>query len=134
MFQENQYKKHKKRKPLSNKPTIIEDKMVEAPDESYNLDNSIDRIVSPGQASSALFNFVPTTKLKGMEDWLEEEDQFQYIEKPSDFVVAKEEDARLNFPPLLKAFIFPRGDVSRFPRPKRSSLGTSSELTYKMMY
>lgn len=129
IFEEKQSKKYKRKKFYSNKPTEIDNTNIEAAtDEIDDPDmNSVDRIVSPGQASSALLNFVPTTKLKGMEDWVEEEDQFKYVAPNCDFGVAKERDERLHFPPLLKAFVFPRGDVSRFPRPKQSSLGTTSE-------
>jgi len=85
-----------------------------------------ERIIRPGSANSALHNFMPATKLKGMEDYVEEEDQFKYLEQDNEFVVHKENDERLVYPKILKAFMFPRGDVSKFPQPKRSSLGTSN--------
>jgi len=87
-----------------------------------------ERIIRPGSANSALHNFMPATKLKGMEDYVEEEDQFKYLEQDNEFVVHKENDERLVYPKILKAFMFPRGDVSKFPQPKRSSLGTSSSI------
>lgn len=85
-----------------------------------------ERIINPGSANSALYNFMPATKLKGMEDWVEEDDQFKYLEQNTEFVVDKENDEGLVYPTILKAFMFPRGDISRFPQPKKSSLGTSS--------
>nr|CAH0111567.1 unnamed protein product [Daphnia galeata] len=128
IFEENRLlKKTKKRKkdPV-NMPTNVIETSVED-DESEDLQMfSDERVIAPGQPNSAYLNFVPTTKLKGMEDWLEEEDQFQYVKPTYDFVVKKQKDERLDFPSLLKAFVFPRGDISRFPSPKRSSLGTSN--------
>lgn len=127
-YEESRSKKTKRRKTLANKPTdILEEDIGDGADDNEKMQVfSDDRVVSPGQASSALLNFVPTTKIKGMEDWLEEEDQFRYVKPTQDFVIEKQADEHLDFPPLLKAFVFPRGDISRFPPPKRSSLGTSS--------
>ena len=124
-FEENRSKisgkKSRKRRGASNEQPIVEE---EVEDVSANLD---DRVIPPGQPSSALNNYVPTSKMKGMEDWVEEDDQLKYLNQSSEFVLKKESDDHLQFPTLLKAFVFPRGDISRFPRPKRSSFGTSSK-------
>ena len=130
IFEENRLLKNtkKRKKDPVNMPTNVIETSVED-DESEDLQMfSDERVIAPGQPNSAYLNFVPTTKLKGMEDWLEEEDQFQYVKPTYDFVVKKQKDERLDFPSLLKAFVFPRGDISRFPSPKRSSLGTSSKF------
>lgn len=123
-FEENRSKisgkKSRKRRGASNEQPIVEE---EVEDVSANLD---DRVIPPGQPSSALNNYVPTSKMKGMEDWVEEDDQLKYLNQSSEFVLKKESDDHLQFPTLLKAFVFPRGDISRFPRPKRSSFGTSN--------
>lgn len=99
----------------------------ESPQDTYSSD---DRIINPDVPSGALHNFVPATKLKGMEDWVSEEDQLKYLKKSPDFVVDMKPDDHLVFPSLLKAFTFVRGDVSRFPQPKRTSLGTFSITLY----
>lgn len=129
VFNDSLTNRKPRKKKLSNKITLNE--LANTDDEQDDIDdlesNNLDRVVAPGQASSAFRNFVPTTKLKGMEDWVEEEHQFKYIEPTADFVATSREDEPLQYPPLLKAFAFPRGDVSRFPPPKRSSLGTSSK-------
>ena len=93
-----------------------------------------ERVIRPGNANSALYNFMPATKLKGMEDWVEEDDQFKYLEQSSEFTADIVNDDTLLYPPILKAFMFPRGDISRFPRPKRSSLGTSSTTLKKFCF
>ena len=89
--------------------------------------SSEDRIISPGMSDASLYNFVPAKNLKGMETFVREEDQLKYMKQSADFTVARQPDEKLIYPPLLKAFVFVRGDVSRFPRPKKSSLGTFSK-------
>lgn len=133
VFNETSTKKLKRRKKQTNKLDNPEEQSTESNDiKDDELEiNSDERVVSPGQTSSAFMNFVPTTKLKGMEDWMEEETQFKYVEPTYDFSAKKQADERLRFPSLLKAFVFPRGDVTRFPPPKRSSLGTSSRSTFE---
>lgn len=134
LFQENCSRKLRKRKKLTNKQLTIEEENPEKNEEEAEREAIAfeDRVVTPGQASASLLNFVPATKIKGMDDWVEEENQFKYIEPTYDFVVKKELDKKLQFPPLLKAFAFPRGDVTRFPPPKRSVLGTSSKLKIRL--
>ncbi|XP_046439372.1 5-methylcytosine rRNA methyltransferase NSUN4-like [Daphnia pulex] len=128
LFEQSRSKKTKTRKTPENMPTDVLEKEAGVEDEeSENFQElTDDRVISPGQTTSAYLNFVPTTKLKGMEDWLEEEDQFEYVKPTYDFVVEKQKDERLDFPSLLKAFVFPRGDISRFPSPKKSTFGTSN--------
>ena len=135
MYKENCTNQHtRNKKKLSNKSTDSDTVAAESTSNEEEVEivesNSVERVIAPGQSTSAFQNFVPTTKLKGMEDWVEEDDQFQYIEPSYDFVATKKTDSLFDYPPLLKAFVFPRGDVTRFPPPKRSSLGTSSQLTH----
>lgn len=131
LFEQSCSKKTKTRKTPENMPTDVLEKEAGVEDEeSENFQELTDeRVISPGQTTSAYLNFVPTTKLKGMEEWLEEEDQFEYVKPTYDFVVEKQKDERLDFPSLLKAFVFPRGDISRFPSPKKSTFGTSSKFS-----
>lgn len=135
-YEESRSKKTRKRRTLANRPTdMIEEDIGAGADDNGNVQVfTDDRVVSPGQGSSAFLNFVPTTKIKGMEDWLEEEDQFKYVKPTQDFVIEKQVDEHLDFPPLLRAFVFPRGDISRFPPPKRSSLGTSSTFDINNLF
>ena len=125
-FEENRKKisgkKSRRRKGSSTEKSITDDETIEQDD---SLED--ERVISPGQTTSAMNNYIPATRMKGMEEWVEEEDQLKYLDNHnSEFVLKKEPDDHLQFPTLLKAFIFPRGDVSRFPNPKRSSFGTSS--------
>jgi len=98
-------------------------------EEAPPIDNMMDdRLIQPGTPSVGLYSFVPATKMKGMEDYVREEDQFQYLKQSPDFVVEVQPDEKLSIPPLLKAFVFARGDVTRFPKPKKTSLDTFSKL------
>jgi len=131
LYEENQsaslYKKKKNEKKTENPATLpVDNKEPNNESEVNDEDVFSERVIRPGNANSALYNFMPATKLKGMEDWVEEDDQFKYLEQSSEFTADIVNDDTLLYPPILKAFMFPRGDISRFPRPKRSSLGTSN--------
>lgn len=121
------------RKSSANKNIQVQEADATADFNDNSKDDAVsafDRVIGPGEANSAMFNFVPTSKLKGMEDWIDEGDQLQFVQQSKDFSVAIEPDDRLLFPPLLRAFTYPRGEIARFPSPSKSSLGTSSKCLY----
>ena len=125
--EENIAKKHRRKRTHQLKTITQEPIKTEVPMEIDVPEvNPADRVIKPGEPSSAYLNYVPVTKLKGMEDWIEEDDQLKYV-RTDDYHIQKQEDEPLEFPPLLNAFVFPRGDITRFPSPDRSSLGTSSK-------
>nr|CAD7404094.1 unnamed protein product [Timema cristinae] len=83
------------------------------------------RLIDPsvGLSASALYEFVPATKLKGMEDFVLESEHYAYYKKDTDFPVHVEKEKKLNFPDHLHILTFERGNVSYFPSPRRSSTG-----------
>lgn len=132
MYLENQSKQHRRRAKLrqvSAVPTVGE--VDEQPEEDIfeeeadEAETSSSRIINPGDVSSALHSFIPATKLKGMEDWVEDEDQYKYLQQTAEFTNKIEEEHSLDFPATLKPLVFPRGDISRFNPPKRGKLGNS---------
>jgi len=118
--------KKKDTRPQNQEPSPIDGSELSVTKGISNDETISERIIKPGSANAALYNFMPATKLKGMEDWIEEDDQFKYLKQNTEFIVDKENDEGLLYPAILKAFMFPRGDISKFPQPKRSSLGTSN--------
>ncbi|XP_067003144.2 5-methylcytosine rRNA methyltransferase NSUN4 isoform X2 [Anabrus simplex] len=101
----------------------------------HSIDNAeIDesRIINPdiGLSSASLYEFVPATKLKGMEDWVLESQHYGFYKRSSDFPVNIKKEDFLHFPKNLEMFIFERGNVSTFPSPKRGSTGV---LNYYLM-
>ncbi|CAG2062257.1 unnamed protein product [Timema podura] len=83
------------------------------------------RLIDPsvGLSASALYEFVPATKLKGMEDFVLESEHYAYYKKDTDFPVHVEKEQKLNFPDHLHVLTFERGNVSYFPSPRRASTG-----------
>lgn len=83
------------------------------------------RIIDPeiGLTASALYEYIPATKIKGMEDWVLESDHYKYYENTSEFPVKIHEEVKLNFPEHLHIYSFERGNVSRFPKVKKCSTG-----------
>lgn len=77
-----------------------------------------------GGAASALYDFVPTTELKGMEEFVEETDYYKYYRRVAGESVRTVVEPALSWPPALRAFTFPRGVVQSFPRPRAGLLDT----------
>ncbi|XP_015126786.1 5-methylcytosine rRNA methyltransferase NSUN4 [Diachasma alloeum] len=87
------------------------------------LDES--RIVRPsaGLTASSLHEYMPATKLKGLDDYILESEHYGYYSKSADFEIKVEEDSSFSFPEHLKIFTFEAGNDSHFPAPKRGSTG-----------
>ncbi|XP_069700133.1 5-methylcytosine rRNA methyltransferase NSUN4 [Periplaneta americana] len=85
----------------------------------------IERVIDPasGVSASALYEYVPATRLKGMEDWIAESHHYRYYRKDVDFPVRVENEYNLLFPEHLQVLSFERGNISSFPPPKRGSTG-----------
>lgn len=90
------------------------------------------RLIDPasGLSAGALYEYVPATRLKGMEDWIVESQHYGYYRKDTDFPVCVESDNDFIFPGHLQVLIFERGNVSSFPSPKR---GSTDVLNYYLM-
>ncbi|XP_011302332.1 5-methylcytosine rRNA methyltransferase NSUN4 [Fopius arisanus] len=87
------------------------------------LDES--RIIKPdtGISASSLYEYIPATKLKGLEDYVLESEHYGYYSKSADFEINVEQDSRFSFPEHLKVFTFDAGNDSTFPSPRRGSTG-----------
>merc|ERR1712013_329788 len=81
-----------------------------------------ERVMGAG-ASPALFDFMPATELKGMDDFVEEADYYSY-KKVGRREVRVVEETSLSWPPALTAYTFPRGVVEPLPTPIAGVLGT----------
>ncbi|KDR18203.1 5-methylcytosine rRNA methyltransferase NSUN4 isoform X2 [Zootermopsis nevadensis] len=90
-----------------------------------DADFDTQRLIDPasGLSAAALYEYVPATRLKGMEDWIVESQHYRYYKKNTDFPVHIESDHDFIFPDHLQVLTFERGNVSSFPAPKRGSTG-----------
>ena len=127
IFKEAQSNNCKKKRKYKIKEQDTSSLIKEPQSVENELTTGSDRIILPGNNTAAFYNFVPTTKIKGMEDYVQETDQLIYYQQSSEFEAKVEPDGDINFPPLLEAYMFPRGEVSNFPPPRNGSVQTLSE-------
>lgn len=79
------------------------------------------RMISAEVGVMGLHEFIPATKLKGMEDFIPESNHYQYYNTAVDFPLKVEPETDFVFPKTLNLYMYPKGDISRFARPKNSS-------------
>lgn len=101
----------------------VEMKSIESNLNEVTLDEN--RIVQPNAGLSGLFEFVPATKLKGMEDWVLESQHYSYYNEGADFSINIEKESILTFPQHLNIYTFENTNDSKFPSPKKGSTGVS---------
>ncbi|XP_063537416.1 5-methylcytosine rRNA methyltransferase nsun-4 isoform X2 [Cydia strobilella] len=80
------------------------------------------RIIDPsmGVTSEALYQYVPATQLKGMDEWVPESLHYSYYAKDKDFPLAIEPETEFSFPEHLKVYTYEMGsEWNMFPEPKR---------------
>ncbi|XP_044737838.1 5-methylcytosine rRNA methyltransferase NSUN4 [Chrysoperla carnea] len=104
-------------------PEIKRDLSLQKSLDSAQIDYS--RIINPdvGLSGSALYEYIPATKLKGMEDWILESDHYRYYETSSEFSVKIVKENKLNFPEHLHIYSYDRGNISHFPSVRKCSTG-----------
>ncbi|XP_032667655.1 5-methylcytosine rRNA methyltransferase NSUN4 [Odontomachus brunneus] len=116
---------------IIEKPKIlqpVEMKSIEAHLNDVNLD--MNRIVYPNAGLSGLYEYVPATQLKGLEDWVLESEHYSYYNQGADFSVNIEPDPALTFPKYLNIYTFEEDNNNRFPAPKK---GSTDVLDYYLL-
>lgn len=87
------------------------------------------RVIDSAYGTAGLYEYVPATKLKGMEDWVFESDHYKYYKaNDADFPVDIKLDTELEIPEHLNMFTFEMGNVSRFPRANKCVTGVYSHF------
>lgn len=92
-------------------------------EKSLNEDSEYDvnRMISAEVGVMGLQEFIPATKLKGMEDFVPESEHYQYYSTNVEFPLKIEPETSFEFPKTLDIYVYPKGDISRFSRPKTGS-------------
>ncbi|EZA58657.1 hypothetical protein DMN91_008632 [Ooceraea biroi] len=106
----------------------VEMKSIESNLNKIELDET--RIIEPNVGLGGMYEFVPATKIKGMEDWILESQHYGYYKEGANFSVNVEEEAILTFPQYLNIYMFEEGNDSKFPPPRKGSTGV---LDYYLM-
>lgn len=89
-----------------------------------NAEYDITRLIDQRNAlsSSVLYEFVPATKIKGMEDFILESDHYKYYDN-SEFPVRIEREYDFNFPKHLDVYTYEQSNHTDFIAPKKGSTG-----------
>ncbi|CRK86493.1 CLUMA_CG000001, isoform A [Clunio marinus] len=93
-----------------------------------NSEIDCNRVVNPDFGNAGLQEFVPATKIKGMEDWLLESDHYQYYSNTADFPLKIEMVQEFKVPENLQLFTYEKGNISSFRTPSRCSTGVFSHF------
>ncbi|GAB0094294.1 5-methylcytosine rRNA methyltransferase NSUN4 [Sergentomyia squamirostris] len=84
------------------------------------------RIIDPEVSEGLLEDFLPATKIKGLEDWVFESDHYKYYKSTTDFPLKIEPQTEFHFPEHLHIFTYEKGNVNRFASPRRCVTGSIS--------
>ncbi|CAG9788580.1 unnamed protein product [Diatraea saccharalis] len=105
---------------------------VQAQNNSINIStpkSPIDesRIIDPSLGMStaeALYQYIPATKLKGMDDWLPESLHYSFVSTNKDFPLVIDEETEFKFPEHLKVYTYEmESEFTMFPEPRRCKTG-----------
>lgn len=85
-----------------------------------DFSNRVIKSSQVGTEAALLMDYVPSTKLKGLENWIEEADVFRHAsQEDSDIGMKKEmQEEPLQLPEMLRIYYFLKGDISDFPHPR----------------
>lgn len=87
------------------------------------------RIIKPstGLTATTLYEYVPATKLKGLDDYVLESQHYGYYTEGADFSIKIEKETLLTIPEHLKIYTFESGNDSNFPSPKKGATNVSGK-------
>ncbi|KAG5345156.1 NSUN4 methyltransferase, partial [Acromyrmex charruanus] len=111
------YKEHIDENPSKSKSNKTKNKQAK------NRIKSLISDAEPNVGLSGLYEFVPATKIKGMEDWILESQHYGYYKEGANFSVNNEKEVLLTFPQYLNIYTFEENNDSRFPSSKKGSTG-----------
>ncbi|XP_034250355.1 5-methylcytosine rRNA methyltransferase NSUN4 [Thrips palmi] len=83
------------------------------------------RLIAPGplasEMSASLYDFVPATKLKGMDDYIPESAHYSYYKESPEAPIEIEPEDDIHFPHLLDIFAYERGNCDAFQLSQKGS-------------
>ncbi|XP_063699689.1 5-methylcytosine rRNA methyltransferase NSUN4 [Culicoides brevitarsis] len=96
-------------------------------DETLKKDTEIqhERLVNKDNVG-ALYDFIPATQIKGMEDFVFESEHYRYYSNQTDFPLKFTKDTNIHFPDNLHVFTYEQGNTSTYKQPKRGATGAFS--------
>lgn len=93
-------------------------------------DSAIDysRIIDPQFAESALYEYIPATKIKGLEDFVPESEHYRYYSNAADFPLKVEMETEFSIPENLQLYTYEMGNITDYRTPFRTITGVSSHF------
>lgn len=93
-------------------------------------DSAIDysRIIDPNFVQSALYEYVPATRIKGLEDFVPESEHYRYYSSSADFPLKVEMETEFSIPENLQMYTYEMGNISDFRIPFRTITDVSSHF------
>lgn len=96
--------------------------LTQALAEDTEIDHS--RFVDPESGNTgALYEHVPASNIKGMEDWIPESDHYKYYPTTTDFPLKVAEENEFRFPENLCLYTYEMGNCADFKSPKKCLTG-----------
>lgn len=114
-----------KLEPISRYPKKYQERALAQDHISGPVDlKHSNRVILPSEVGpggvSVLMDYMPATKLKGLEEWIEETDVLLGVSQGDQEIGLKRErqEEPISLPKMLKIYSFGKGDISTFPYPK----------------
>lgn len=79
--------------------------------------------IKDGLSTSTLYEFIPASKIKGIDKMMSESTQLEYYKQSVDFPIAVEKESSFDFPDHLKVYTYEKCNVTSFPHPKKGRTG-----------
>lgn len=79
-----------------------------------------DRLIK-SENTGPLYEFIPATKIKGMEDFVFESDHYRYYSNKEDFPLEFTKDTKIHYPENLHVYTYEKGSTATYKPPKRGN-------------
>ncbi|KAH8411986.1 hypothetical protein KR222_004767 [Zaprionus bogoriensis] len=106
--------------------TAFKQSLTRALQEDVQLDES--RLVDPQYGTGGLYEYVPASSIKGMEDWVAESEHYKYYQTTADFPLVIEPDAMFLYPEHLAIYTYEMGNCASFKPPRQCLTGVLSHF------
>lgn len=130
-FMEKKERADEMYKGMTSHETVVEEAQPvnykQSLDQTLKEDTALqpERLISKDNSGS-LYDFIPATKIKGMEDFVFESDHYRYYSNQADFPLEYKKDRQIHYPENLHVYTYETGNTSTYKPPKRGVTGVFS--------
>ncbi|XP_064551436.1 5-methylcytosine rRNA methyltransferase NSUN4 [Drosophila montana] len=109
-----------------SKQAEFKQSLTRALEQDVQLDAS--RLVDPQFGTGGLYEYVPASTIKGMEDWVAESEHYKYYQTSTDFPLIIEPEANFQYPEHLAIYTYEMGNCAEFKAPRQCLTGVLSHF------